>query len=301
MQGISKQLAMLRLFQTGRPEWKIGDIQKTMKITADQTRRYLEQLAHEGLVHSYTADAYVLGPAVNELYNIFYSTDPFSKACLRASYELMQESHLHYRDNPTILVCGLYRDTILCIHRFGAVPEGHKSLLVNGFRLGLTDGAGPMVIQAHLSPDRISRLYANHKAVTGKRLKRIPEIHLEKIRDDGFAFWNVSNKHRMREIAAPVFGPDNTIVGCLVRRISVQKCPEGVPDDLLVTKLVEAAARASAYFQAKRRDGFSVEIDRPSSPAEIAKAEESHQRLIKDMERFGMLSPKAVDNASENS
>ena len=185
---------------------------EALGYTRSTLYRYLKTLTDAGLIAAIPERGFALGPRIIELDYRMRQRDPLIIAARPVMAELV-------RSIPGVaLLCRSYRDRVLCIHQEQNDP-GVRSHYSRGLARPMFRGAASRIILAHVSPQRLARLYEDHAdefsaAGMGRSLADARGM-LRRIRARG---WDVSEAQvtaGVTGIAAPVFEGEAQILGSL--------------------------------------------------------------------------------------
>ncbi|WP_393916134.1 IclR family transcriptional regulator [Halostreptopolyspora alba] len=213
VQSIDRAVMILRCFGQRAPELGISDIARATNLSTSTAHRLLASLQHNGLVRQTSERRYALGPLLVQL-----AGSGALPASLRdAAMEPMRE--LRDRTDETV---GLHE--LLPTNRRAVVDqaESHHELRRTYTELGvaipLPHGAPgkailafvPREVSAEVLAEPIER--ATPATITEPRELR---AELARARVDGFAMSFCERTPGIHTVAAPVFGGDSRVLGCL--------------------------------------------------------------------------------------
>jgi DNA-binding IclR family transcriptional regulator len=208
-------LGALQLFTIDEPEWSVDAAAQRLRLSIPTVYRYFRSLAQAGLITSSSRATYILGPAILELDRQIRLRDPL----LSSAGDVMQRLITHSPGGAVTLLCRLYRNRVVCIHQVtGQGPQVAVSY-ERGRPMPLFKGATSKIVLAHLPSRTLRSLYRDHAV----------EIQQAGLGTDWNAFRNCLTALRQAGtsvthgeldqgrvgIAAPIFGPDGSILGSL--------------------------------------------------------------------------------------
>lgn len=220
MSSFDKALGIFDLFREGSISVQVDEVVEILGISKATAYRYLASLCDAGMLSSNVPGVYVLGPRIIALDRLMRHSDPL----LTAGRVVLQETSSRLSMN--MLLASFYRDSIMCVDI--AWPD--QSIAQNyerGRPMSLFRGAMAKVILAHLSPYQLKNLILHHG---------------DAIRDAGLGDDWTSFKANMAALAkegscmtrgelvtgalgisAPVFCPDNKILGSITFAMSEER------------------------------------------------------------------------------
>jgi DNA-binding IclR family transcriptional regulator len=163
MAGPERVLAVLPLFSDARPDWTAEEAGQALGVSTSSAYRYFAVLAEAGLLTAAGGGRYRLGPAFIQYDRQIQRTDPV----LRAARPVMAELADAAPPGSIVLLCQLFRDSVLCVHQAARLPAGQAAPGVSyerGRPMPLFRGATSKVILAQLPPRRLRQLHASHQA-----------------------------------------------------------------------------------------------------------------------------------------
>jgi DNA-binding IclR family transcriptional regulator len=221
--SLARMLEVLDVFTADRPVLRVDDLQARLGYTKSTAYRYVKTLCDAGLLAQAVQGRYTLGPRVVELERLMRIADPLLQAGEAVLPALAAE-----QPNSMVLLCSLYRDKVLCVHREG--PEviesgGHsiKILRARGLPLPLFQGAASLAILAYQPTPRVRALFAARgpemaAAGLGEDWNAVRQ-RLAGIRRDGHvATVGRFNRH-LAAVSVPVLSRDGSQVSSSLTRI----------------------------------------------------------------------------------
>jgi len=217
-------LSVLDTFSEDAPIWTVGKIAAGLGYTRATAYRYVGGLCDAGLLTRVAQGAYGLGPRIIEMDRQIQRCDP-----LLAVAQRVMQGLLHPNRGQVVLLCSLFRETVLCIHQ-----AGHDKALALSYARGrpmpLFRGATSKVILACLPERRLTRLYLEHQVKIRKAgLGRTREeflASLKSIRRQGFSITRAEVDRGVVGIAVPVFGGERAVIGSLSIVFSKKRFPD---------------------------------------------------------------------------
>ena len=276
--SLGRMLSVLDTFSEQAPIWTVDGIADALGYTRATAYRYVGGLCDAGLLTRVAQGAYGLGPRIIELDRQIQRCDP-----LLAVAERVMQGLLHPNRGQVVLLCSLFRETVLCIHQ-----AGHDKALglsyARGRPMPLFRGATSKVILACLPERRLTRLFVEHQADVRKAgLGRTREeflASLKPIRRQGFSITRAEVDAGVVGIAVPVFGGERAVIGSLSIVFSEKRYPERHAAEVIAelkraAETIRADLARFAETPKPRRRAVRAPRQRPSSagvtrPARVA-------------------------------
>ncbi len=217
-------LSVLDAFSEDAPIWTVDNIAAGLGYTRATAYRYVGGLCDAGLLTRVAQGAYALGPRIIELDRQIQRCDP-----LLTLTEPIIEDLLRLNRGQVVLLCSLFRETVLCVHQ-----AGHDKALAVSYARGrpmpLFRGATSKGILACLPERRLTRLFVGHQVDIRKAgLGRTREeflTALKSIRRQGYSITHAEVDPGVVGVAVPVFGGERVVIGSLSIVFSEKRFPE---------------------------------------------------------------------------
>jgi len=279
--SLGRMLSVLDTFSEDAPIWTVDNIAAALGYTRATAYRYVGGLCDAGLLTRVAQGAYALGPRIIELDRQIQRCDPL----LTVAAPVM-EALLHPNRGQVVLLCSLFRGTVLCVHQ-----AGHDKALAVSYARGrpmpLFRGATSKVILACLPERRLTRLFVEHQAeIRRAGLGRTREEFLgslKSIRRLGFSITRAEVDRGVVGIAVPVFGGERAVIGSLSIVFSEKRFPERHAGEVIAAlkRAAETIRADLARFaeipkpqrrpvRVPRKRSLAGRMDRSSRPARIA-------------------------------
>ena len=235
----NKLLSVLPLFGTEKSEWTVEEAAAAIGVSVSSSYRYFRSLCKFGLLDSFRG-SYVLGPAIIEFDRVIRMTDPMT----RVGQEVMKGLSARMGGARSVL-CRRYRNGVMCIHQEGQIPEPTVVSYRRGRPMPMFRGAASKVIFANLSARSIRSIYRKHakevaEAGLGSNAEEVA-ANLRRIRKSKAWIAYGELDGTLVGIAAPIFGPQQMVIGSL--SVVIPK-PEGTEKAIAkASTLVEEACR----------------------------------------------------------
>ncbi|NKC30759.1 IclR family transcriptional regulator [Falsiroseomonas selenitidurans] len=248
--SLARMLEVLDLFTAETPLLRVDDLQARLGYTKSTAYRYVKTLCDAGLLAQPAQGCYALGPRIVELERLMRIADPLLQAGEAVLPSLAAEV-----PNSMVLLCSLYRDKVLCVHREGpeAIQAGGRSITIlraRGLPLPLFQGAASLAILAWLPPHRIRALFLLRQAAMaaaglGADWAAVRQ-RLAGIRREGFVATAGRFNRHLAAVSVPVLSRDGSQVAGSLTRIMALSDYAGQEPALLARALQGGAGQVSA-------------------------------------------------------
>jgi DNA-binding IclR family transcriptional regulator len=155
MAGPDRTINVLKLFTLARPAWTVEEAAAALGVSESSAYRYFAVLTEAGLLTPASHGSYVLGPAMIQYDRQIQLTDPLLRTAKPVMARLLQFAPPH----TTILLCRLFRQTVLCIHEIVATPGTARVSYERGRPMPLFRGATSKIMLPYLPPRELRRVY----------------------------------------------------------------------------------------------------------------------------------------------
>ena len=241
MNTADRLFAVLALFTIEKPEWTVEEAAKEIGAPVSTAYRYFRSLCKTGLLDPFRTGKYILGPAIIENDRKIRITDPMIKVGQPVMERLVSRSG----STGVALLCRIYRNCVMCIHQEAKVLPANALGYERGRPMPMFRGASSKIIFANL-PSRSARWFFSRypeeiaAAGLGSDWETI-KVNLRRIRKAGLHITYGEVDTGRVGIAAPVFGPNGTVIGSISMAISQgEATPQSIAN---ISALVQAAGR----------------------------------------------------------
>ncbi|MET8831887.1 IclR family transcriptional regulator [Streptomyces sp. NPDC004610] len=208
----ARALAVLDCFSATTPALTLSEIARRLSRPVSSTHRQLRELTRWGALERDASGRYSIGLHLWEVGSLAPRSKSLSEAALPFLEDLSAATHQNAQ--VAILDGGevVFVEQVFSHHatRIVARPGIRLPLHVTGVGRVLLAHAGPDVINGVLDTGPLRR-YTEYSVVDPAALRR----ELAAVRRDGFAFSDRQFERASASVAAPVRGPDNTVVAAL--------------------------------------------------------------------------------------
>lgn len=215
MAGPDRTVGVLKLFTLERPEWTVEEAAGALQVSASSAYRYFAALTEAGLLTTLTSGRYTLGPAIIQYDRQIQLTDPL----LRVAKPVMADIMRFAPAGGTVLLCRLFRETVLCVHQVTEAGSRTRVSYERGRPMPLFRGATSKIILAHLQPRDLRRLYETHRAqIDAAGLGEAWEAfrgNMARMRKAGHAVTRAELDPERIGVAVPVLDDQRRVLGSL--------------------------------------------------------------------------------------
>ena len=256
MAGADRTISVLRLFTLEKPTWTVEEAAGALDVSPSSAYRYFAALTEAGLLTAASSGRYVLGPAIIQYDRQIQLTDPL----LRVAKPVMADMVRFAPAGSTILLCRLFRDTVLCIHQVADASRRSSVSYERGRPMPLLEGATSKIILAHLPSRDLRRWYEGHRAEIGAaKLGDTWEAFrasMARMRKAGHAVTHAEIDRDCIGIAAPILDDHRRVLGSLSYVIPAS-------EDWAVTRLASLASAGAREIEV----GIRIDLNAPEPEA----------------------------------
>ncbi|GGB84549.1 hypothetical protein GCM10011352_08000 [Marinobacterium zhoushanense] len=209
--SLERMLSVLDLFTEEATVWSVEGICDAMGYTRSTAYRYTKELADAGLLFQVEQGRYTLGARIIQWDRQLRLSDPLVRAAK------LLEPELSASVNVAWLICGLFKDQVICVEQFGGV--GRQVSYSRGTPRPLLKGATSKAILAFLPNRQLMQIFVNYSeeiksANLGSNWDEFKKS-LRVIRQKGYAVTKAEVDEGVFGLAAPIFNPDGKVIGSL--------------------------------------------------------------------------------------
>lgn len=243
MATVDRALGVLRLFTEMSPEWTVEAAARELSLSQSTTYQYVRSLVDAGLLSTYRTGLYVIGPAIIELDRQTRRRDPL---ILAARDEMDSLSAALTGDDDVVLLCRLYKLTVMCIDQ--RAPSAPRQIVSyeRGRPMPLDRGSASKVILAHLPPRVLRRYFDQHHADGSDDAWADFRRTLRGIRRAGLCITHGELDVGRIGVSAPIFATEGEVVGSIGLVLSETPLTNGDIDDETKAKVLDAGRRVSS-------------------------------------------------------
>jgi DNA-binding IclR family transcriptional regulator len=237
-------LAILQLFENGRPVWTVEDIGVALKIPTSTIYRHVRSLVQAGFLDPVTGAGYALGPGFIRYDRILRQNDQLIRVAEPVMKDLLARTSKH----ATVILCRRFKDCVMCVHEITGAAQPHGTTSYErGVAMPMFLGATSKVILANL-PDRTlkSAYLANEEAI--RRTLKVRDWkafkeQFREIRRAGYALTDSEVAKGRVGLAAPISRDGQVIAG--ISLVAIPSKTERAKISAYIASVVAAAARIS--------------------------------------------------------
>src|SRR5882724_1629369 len=254
MAGPDRTIVVLKLFTLDKPSWTVEQAAQELQVSVSSAYRYFAALTEAGLLTTAVSGHYILGPAIIQLDRQIQMTDPL----LQVAKPVMSEIMGFAPAGSAILLCRIFRETVLCVHQLTQVSTGSRLSYERGRPMPLFRGATSKIILAHLPLRDLRRLYAAHQpAIATAGLGDAWEVFrrsMAEMRKAGHVVTHAEVDPEVIGIAVPILDDHSRILGSLSYVIPAS-------EERAIARLVSLAATAAREI----KEGMEVNLGAPKN------------------------------------
>lgn len=206
-------LAILQLFEKGRPVWTVEDIGTALGMPTSTIYRHVRSLVQAGFLDPVTGAGYALGPGFIRYDRILRQNDQL----IRVAEPVMKDLLARTSQHATVILCRRFKDCVMCVHEIeGAQPHPATSY-ERGVAMPMFLGATSKVILANLPDRTLKSVYlANEKTI--RRALKVRDWNdfkkqFREIRRAGYALTDSEIAKGRVGLAAPISRGGQIIAG----------------------------------------------------------------------------------------
>jgi DNA-binding IclR family transcriptional regulator len=155
-------LAILQLFEDGRPVWTVDDIGVALGMSISTTYRHVRSLVQAGFLDPATGAGYALGPGFIRYDRILRQNDQLIQIAEPVMKALLARTNRH----ATVILCRRFKDCVMCVHEIQGDKSKRTTSYERGVAMPMFLGATSKVILANLPDRTLKSVYlANEKTI----------------------------------------------------------------------------------------------------------------------------------------
>jgi DNA-binding IclR family transcriptional regulator len=206
-------LAVLQLFEDGRPVWTVEDIGVELGMSISTTYRHVRSLVQAGFLDPATGAGYTLGPGFIRYDRIVRQNDQVIRVADPIMKSLLARTNRH----ATVILCRRFKDCVMCVHEVQGDKPQQTTSYERGVAMPMFLGATSKVILANLPDRTLKSVYlANEKTI--RRVLKVGDWkafkdQFREIRRAGYALTDSEVAAGRIGLAAPISRGEQVIAG----------------------------------------------------------------------------------------
>jgi DNA-binding IclR family transcriptional regulator len=205
-------LAILQLFEDGRPTWSVEDIGVALGMSISTTYRHVRSLVQAGFLDPAAGAAYALGPGFIRYDRILRQNDRLIQIADPLMKALLARTNRH----ATVILCRRFKDCVMCVHEVQG-DKPNTTSYERGVAMPMFLGATSKVILANLPDRTLKSVYLANEDQIRRALKirdwKTFKDQLREIRKAGYALTDSEVATRRIGLAAPISRDGQVIAG----------------------------------------------------------------------------------------
>lgn len=242
-------IAILQLFENGRPVWTVEDIGAALKMPTSTTYRHVRGLVQAGFLDPVTGAGYALGPGFIRYDRILRQNDELIRVAEPVMTELLNQTS----QQATVILCRRFKDCVMCVHEVEGDRPHPATSYERGVAMPMFLGATSKVILANLPDRTLKGVYLGNEETIRRTLKiRCWKTFKEQFRDirrAGFAMTDSEISKGRIGLAAPIFRGDQVVAG--ISLVALPSDADRAKISGYVPSVVAAAAKISKSLSKK--------------------------------------------------
>jgi DNA-binding IclR family transcriptional regulator len=239
-----RMLAILQLFENGRPIWTVDDIGVALGTSISTTYRHVRSLVQAGFLDPATGAGYALGPGFIRYDRILRQHDQLIQIAEPVMKELLARTNRH----ATVILCRRFKDCVMCVHEIPGDRSKQTTSYERGVAMPMFLGATSKVILANL-PDRTLKSVYLANGETIRRVLKAPDWKAFKeqfrdIRREGYALTDSEVAEGRIGLAAPISRDGQVIAG--ISLVAIPRKTDRKKISSYIPSVISAAAKISA-------------------------------------------------------
>lgn len=154
MNGITRYMRILVLFDEGHPTWTVAEISKALDTSASTLYRLIREMVAVDMLESTVESRYRLGPLFVEYYRRIKLTDPL----VRSGTKFLEPLVAQLGIPCTAILARLYGKTVMCVAEQRSASASFKTSYELGRPMPLLRGATSKAVLSTLSKRSVTNL-----------------------------------------------------------------------------------------------------------------------------------------------
>jgi len=236
-------LAILQLFEDGRPVWTVEDIGVALGTSISTTYRHVRSLVQAGFLDPAAGAGYALGPGFIRYDRIVRQNDRL----IRVAEPIMRTLLTRTNRDATVILCRRFKDCVMCVHEVQGDNPKQTTSYERGVAMPMFLGATSKVILANLPDRTLKSVYLANEATIRRVLKlndwKTFKDQFRDIRRAGYALTDSEVAAGRIGLAAPISRGEQVIAG--ISLVAIPRKTERSKIDGYIPKVVAAAKQIS--------------------------------------------------------
>lgn len=236
-------LAILQLFEDGRPVWAVEEIGVALGMSISTTYRHVRSLVQAGFLDPATGAGYALGPGFIRYDRILRQNDRL----IQIAEPLMKKLLVRTHRQATVILCRRFKDCVMCVHEVQG-DKPHTTSYERGVAMPMFLGATSKVILANLPDRTLKSVYLANESTIRRVLKlrdwKTFKDQFRDIRKAGYALTDSEVGPGRIGLAAPISRDGQVIAG--ISLVAIPNKTDRAKISNYIPSVISAAATISA-------------------------------------------------------
>lgn len=243
MSRLHPLIAILQLFENGRPVWTVEDIGAALDMPTSTTYRHMRSLVQAGLLDPVTGAGYALGPGFIRYDRILRQNDQL----IRVAEPVMTDLLAQTSQEATVILCRRFKDCVMCVHDVEGDRPHPATSYERGVAMPMFLGATSKVILANLPDRTLKSVYLANEETIRRTLKisdwKSFKAQFRDIRRAGFALTDSEVAEGRVGLAAPISRGDQVVAG--ISLVALPSQTDRAKISSYIPAVIAAAAKIS--------------------------------------------------------
>lgn len=239
-----RQLAILQLFEDGRPVRTVEEIGFALGTSISTTYRHVRSLVQAGFLDPATGAGYALGPGFIRYDRILRQHDQLIQLAEPVMKTLLARTNRH----ATVILCRRFKDCVMCVHEIRGDKSKQTTSYERGVAMPMFLGATSKVILANLPDRTLKSVYLANEQTIRRALKvkdwKAFKEQFRNIRHEGYALTDSEVAEGRIGLAAPISRDGQVIAG--ISLVATPSKADRKKISSYISSVVSAAATISA-------------------------------------------------------
>jgi DNA-binding IclR family transcriptional regulator len=236
-------LAILQLFEDGRPVWTVEDIGVALGTSISTTYRHVRSLVQAGFLDPATGAGYALGPGFIRYDRILRQHDQL----IQLAEPVMKNLLARTNRQATVILCRRFKDCVMCVHEVQGDKAKQTTSYERGVAMPMFLGATSKVILANLPDRTLKSVYLANEETIRRVLKakdwKAFKEQFRDIRRAGYALTDSEVAEGRIGLAAPISRDGQVVAG--ISMVAIPSRTDRKKISSYIANVVSAAAAIS--------------------------------------------------------